>query len=374
MRKINFLISIIMISVGFSSSYAEPEKNFIPNISKLEGERREAVTNRYIYGLQLEKRQRLIDPVIVADKIGISSGMKILDLGAGIGNFTFAFADKLNNTGIVYASDIEPKMIDFMNEVIARKQYKNVEPILVTSKASDPFYQNNKFDLIFLSDVYFFIVDKKEFFSDLHDSLNPDGRIIIIQPRLFSNFDTLINEKTLLQVMNIIVSHDKQSPIYSRLNDKTKELMRQYHPDKKSDWRNLINALTADFNDILVSRTFFSDLMNFYPKKLKMSPSLFLTGLTSSTGYFQAARWLALNLEEQEVFENEKLVLDDYQLESLKRLNKILLISIFDLKEEQDTIYCTSDKSIKRVMAQSGYQFSKEYDFLPKFYVLEFNK
>ena len=88
-------------------------------------------------------------PARIIDTLRIKPGMDILDIGAGTGVFSFRFAEVLDNTGKVFATDISEEMIAFIKEKAAKFGYKNIYPVLVRSEGVDSFYKERSFDIIF---------------------------------------------------------------------------------------------------------------------------------------------------------------------------------------------------------------------------------
>lgn len=72
----------------------------------------------------------------VMNILGIQPGRAVADLGAGSGWFTVRAARRVTNTGEVYAVDINPEAISYINERIRKEQVKNVKTIL--SKPDNP--------------------------------------------------------------------------------------------------------------------------------------------------------------------------------------------------------------------------------------------
>ena len=115
--------------------------------------------------------------------------MNILDIGFGRGYFTFPLAEALNNTGSIFATEIEPKMIEYINRDIKKSKYKNICPILVTSEGLDPFYKEHIFDIIFICEIVPCLRDYENYFQELRTSLAKErGRLYIIEMKTIADF------------------------------------------------------------------------------------------------------------------------------------------------------------------------------------------
>ena len=83
----------------------------------------------------------------------IKSGMKIVDIGAGTGFFSFPLADALKGTGMVFATDVSKPSLDHITTEITRKGYHNITPVLIHDMYNDPFYTQHTFDIMFVCEV-----------------------------------------------------------------------------------------------------------------------------------------------------------------------------------------------------------------------------
>ncbi|MBM3775990.1 MAG: methyltransferase domain-containing protein, partial [Acidobacteria bacterium] len=64
------------------------------------------------------------------DLIGIDRGSTVADIGAGAGYFTLRLAARVGGTGKVFASDIQPGMLDLLSRELERRRVANVEAVL----------------------------------------------------------------------------------------------------------------------------------------------------------------------------------------------------------------------------------------------------
>lgn len=104
----------------------------------------------------------------------------VADIGAGTGFFTFLMAPKLRN-GKVLAVDIQPEMIDYLNEGKATRKITNVQPVLGTE--SDPKLAANSIDLAILIDAYHEFSYPREMINHIASALKPGGRIALVEYR-----------------------------------------------------------------------------------------------------------------------------------------------------------------------------------------------
>ncbi|GAP98966.1 class I SAM-dependent methyltransferase [Leptolyngbya sp. NIES-2104] len=102
----------------------------------------------------------------------------IADIGAGTGYFSFRIAPQV---GKVYAVDVQPEMIEILNDLKDEKKISNVEPILGTE--TDPNLPENSVDLALMVDAYHEFEYPKEMIAGIVRSLKPHGRVVLVEYR-----------------------------------------------------------------------------------------------------------------------------------------------------------------------------------------------
>ncbi len=104
----------------------------------------------------------------------------VADIGAGTGFFTFLMAPNVPQ-GKVLAVDIQPEMIDYLNEGRAKRKAANVQPILGTE--SDPKLPANSIDLAIMIDAYHEFSYPREMMQHIASALKPGGRVALVEYR-----------------------------------------------------------------------------------------------------------------------------------------------------------------------------------------------
>ena len=121
-------------------------------------------------------------PHAVIQALALKPDARVADLGAGTGYFSARLANMLPQ-GLVYAVDIEPDMVRYLE---ARAKREGLRNLLALAGAPDDPRLPEKVDLILLVDVYHHIEDRPRYFRKLSGSLRPGGRIAVIDFRLDS--------------------------------------------------------------------------------------------------------------------------------------------------------------------------------------------
>jgi arsenite methyltransferase len=130
------------------------------------------------FGYSGFNRDKWQEPGRVLDSLGVSSGMKVAEVGSGGGYFTFRFADKVGAAGRVYAIDVDKEMLDQLSEDVKEKNVSNV--IVHAGGFDDPALGDARVDLVFACDVYHHISDPVKYFENAAKYLSPGGRVVII--------------------------------------------------------------------------------------------------------------------------------------------------------------------------------------------------
>lgn len=115
------------------------------------------------------------------DAIGIARGSTVADIGAGVGYFTWRLAERVGNTGVVYAEDIQQAMLDELAKNMRDRHLSNVRPVLGTP--TDPKLPKNSLDLILLVDVYHEFSQPQKMLDNIRESLKPGGRLVFLEYR-----------------------------------------------------------------------------------------------------------------------------------------------------------------------------------------------
>jgi len=128
------------------------------------------------------KRDAWQKPHEVIQALALQPDARVADLGAGTGYFAARLANMLPK-GRVYAVDIEPDMVRYLQARAQREGLRNV--IALKGEPDDPLLPE-KVDLILVVDVYHHIEARADYFRRLRAALRPGGRVAIIDFKLDS--------------------------------------------------------------------------------------------------------------------------------------------------------------------------------------------
>jgi len=113
----------------------------------------------------------------VMDILGISPGKTVADIGAGSGFFSVLAARRVGDKGKVYAVDINPEAIEYINARLRKQGLHNVKTIL--GHEDDPRLPA-RVDAVLLLKTYHEVADPVLLFSNLRVSLGKNARVGII--------------------------------------------------------------------------------------------------------------------------------------------------------------------------------------------------
>jgi SAM-dependent methyltransferase len=118
-------------------------------------------------------------PVKIMDTIGMKPGMVIGEIGAGRGRMTMWIADRVGDSGKVYANDIDRRALEHLMERCKRDGFQNVE--IIIGEVEDPKLPANTLDIAFMINVYHHLDNPVPLIRNILPSLKPDGILAIVE-------------------------------------------------------------------------------------------------------------------------------------------------------------------------------------------------
>jgi SAM-dependent methyltransferase len=114
----------------------------------------------------------------VMDILGIAPGKAVADVGAGSGWFTVRAAKRTGGSGLVYAVDINPEAIRYINERAQKEKIGNVKTVL--GKEDDPVLPASSVDAVLLLKTYHEVAQPVALLRNLRAALRPGAKVGII--------------------------------------------------------------------------------------------------------------------------------------------------------------------------------------------------
>jgi predicted methyltransferase len=111
-------------------------------------------------------------------RLGVAPGLSVADIGAGSGYYTSRLAPAVGPQGQVFANDIIPDYLARLRRRIEREGHANVRFVL--GDAGNANLPPASVDLALMVHMYHEISDPFGLLWHLHESLNPGGRLAVI--------------------------------------------------------------------------------------------------------------------------------------------------------------------------------------------------
>lgn len=170
-----------ILVVTFATASLAFDLPLVGRVAAQEGHHNEQMPNVMEYLDRLDRPERDQDqkPGEVIDALALEPGMSVADLGAGSGYFTRRFVEAVTETGKVYAIDIEPEALKYVEDSIVH-MHRSFEAEFILARPDNPKIPFESVDLIFVCNTYHHLEDRSTYFHNVKSSLKPGGRIAII--------------------------------------------------------------------------------------------------------------------------------------------------------------------------------------------------
>lgn len=114
----------------------------------------------------------------VMDILGIASGKNVADIGAGSGWFTVRAAKRVGAGGTVYAADINPEAVRYIENRAHKEKLPNVKAIL--SQPDNPLLPANSVDAVLLLKAYHEVAQPVVLLRNLRPALRAGAKVGVI--------------------------------------------------------------------------------------------------------------------------------------------------------------------------------------------------
>ena len=130
----------------------------------------------------LERPSRVLQehPQTVVDALALPADAVVADIGAGTGYMTQRLAQAAPD-GKVFAVDIQPEMLDLLDQRLEEENLTTIEPVL--GAVDDPHLPSDSLDLALMVDAYHEFAYPREMMTHLRDALKPGGQVVLAEYR-----------------------------------------------------------------------------------------------------------------------------------------------------------------------------------------------
>lgn len=136
---------------------------------------------RHAPWLLRKSRERQEECSKLLASLDVKPGATVCDLGCGNGFYTLQLAKLVGPQGVVWAVDIQPEMLELLEERAKTRGVPNLKPTL--GSILSPNLPADSIDLLLLVDVYHEFSHPEQMLFEIRKSLKPGGRVALVEFR-----------------------------------------------------------------------------------------------------------------------------------------------------------------------------------------------
>ena len=177
MRMLLFLVFLPIVSLVARESAPSGEKSVRPgiNVRYLDPELK---VDDWLKRFEVESREVFHGRKEVLKACGITSGMRVADIGAGTGLYTRLFSEAVGDKGWVTAVDINARFLEHIQARATQEKQSNITTVLCPQDSVS--LPPESIDFAFICDVYHHFEYPKSALASLLKAMKPGGRVIVI--------------------------------------------------------------------------------------------------------------------------------------------------------------------------------------------------
>jgi ubiquinone/menaquinone biosynthesis C-methylase UbiE len=121
------------------------------------------------------------DPATNLAKLGVTDGMKVVDLGAGSGFYAIEAAKKVGSTGRIYAVDVMKDLLERLRTGANAQGIRNIEIVWGNAeKIGGTKMREALADRVIASNILFQIEKPDDFALEIKRILKPGGKLLLV--------------------------------------------------------------------------------------------------------------------------------------------------------------------------------------------------
>jgi ubiquinone/menaquinone biosynthesis C-methylase UbiE len=126
-------------------------------------------------------RRWLHDPEEIFGRL-ITPGFTVVELGCGSGPFTIALAQMVGSSGRVIAADLQPVMLEKVQKRVAQAGLQ--DRVELHGCGRERIGLSTRVDFVLAFWMVHEVPNAAALFAEIHEALNPEGRLLLVEPRL----------------------------------------------------------------------------------------------------------------------------------------------------------------------------------------------
>lgn len=139
---------------------------------------------------------------LLLDRSGTTAGMWVLDAGCGPGRLTLPAANRVGESGRVIALDVQPKMLEQLEQRVTEHQFTNVD--LLLAGLGEGKLPADTFHVAFLVAVLGEVPDKLTALKEIYDSLKVSGILSVTEALPDPHYQPVARVRRLAQEVGFI--------------------------------------------------------------------------------------------------------------------------------------------------------------------------
>lgn len=132
----------------------------------------------WVAKFEIESREVFAARREILAAVGLKPGDRIADVGSGTGLYLRAFSEAVGSEGRVWAVDISPRLVEFIERRVAEERLDNVA--VVRSATDSTRLPAAAATHAFVCDAYHHFVDYPEMLASIRRSLVPGGTLVVV--------------------------------------------------------------------------------------------------------------------------------------------------------------------------------------------------
>ncbi len=139
---------------------------------------REGGIEEWIARFEIESREIYAHRDEIVRLVGLRPGQTVADVGAGTGLFTPLFAEQVRPGGLVFAVDIVPRFLAYIDERARAAGFGNIRTVLCREDSVE--LPPDSIDIAFVCDTYHHFEYPRSSLDSIRRALRPGGQLIIV--------------------------------------------------------------------------------------------------------------------------------------------------------------------------------------------------
>ena len=149
---------------------------------------------KFVQRFESESRDIFAQRRQIVEAVGLRSGMAVADIGAGTGLFTWLFAKKVGTTGTVYAVEIAPAFLKYLEEESRKRGLDKVVKTVQSSQTRTNLAAGS-IDVAFVCATYHHFEHPEKVLRSIHQALRPGGQLVVIDFDLRDDSSAFVRER-----------------------------------------------------------------------------------------------------------------------------------------------------------------------------------